>query len=512
MEADMDRDALLVGIDLGTSQIKAIAFTRTGQVVAKTSVPTPTAYPHPGWAHHDPTELWAQTQMALHQLTAQLNTPQQIVSVAVASVGEAGMTLDAAGDPTYDAIAWFDTRTQEQAATLRQCFGTDTLFHRTGLSPQPIYSLCKLMWLRQHAPDAYARTATWLNAADYLTYRLCGAAASEFSLASRTLMLDIDHLRWADDLVAAAGINPKILPALLPSGTRLGTVLPEVAAQTGLPADTVVATGGHDHVCAALALGVNRSGTVLDSLGTAEAIFLATPTPLKDPAVGALGYAQGVHVSGGYYVLGGLYTSSACIEWFREELAAGLGYAQLEEEARATPPGSLGAYFLPHLRTANPGYDDPRSRAAFVGVTFDTKRGALYRALLEGLAYEARHSLASLLPALPNAAVHQIIATGGGTRNLLLMQIKANVYGQPVQVVSIDEATALGAAMLGGIGAGVYTSYMDAAATIRYTTTQIEPSSTAFYTHAYQTVYAQIYPAVRSLHHAIADLPQGTSP
>ena len=510
----MDRDALLVGIDLGTSHIKTIAFTPTGQVAAKASVPTPTVYPRPGWAHYDPADLWTQTQLALRQLTAQLDSPQQIVSVAVASIGEAGMTLDAAGTPTYDAIAWFDTRTQEQAATLRQQVGAETLFQKTGLSPQPIYSLCKLMWIRQHAPDAYARTTTWLNAADYLTYRLCGAAASEFSLASRTLMLDIDQLCWATDLVAAAGIDPQILPELLPSGTRLGPVLPEVAAQTGLPASAVVATGGHDHVCAALALGVNRSGAVLDSLGTAEAIFLATATPLKDPAVGARGYAQGVHVSGGYYVLGGLYTSSACIEWFREELAAGLGYAQLEEEARATPPGSLGAYFLPHLRTANPGYDDPRSRATFVGVTFDTKRGALYRALLEGLAYEAHHSLLSLLPALPSATLQQIIATGGGTRNPLLMQIKANVYGQPLQVVSIDEATALGAAMLGGIGAGIYTNYTEAAATIRYTTTYLEPTpaAAAFYAQAYQNVYTQLYPAVRSLHHTIAALPQAPSP
>ncbi len=504
----MAGDALLVGIDLGTSHIKAIAFTFTGQIVAKASVPTPTIYPQPGWAHHDPAALWTQTQAALRELTAQLDDPARIAAVAVASVGEAGVPIDAAGAPTYDAIAWFDTRTQAQADQLRQRFGAETIFRRTGMSLQPIFTLCKLMWLRQHAPDAYARTVTWLNAADYLTFRLCGVAASEYSLASRTMMLDIDGLRWETALVQDAGIDPALLPPLLPSGTTLGAVLPDVAAQTGLPTSAIVTTGGHDHVCGALALGVTRPGAVLDSMGTAEAIFLATSDVLKDVAVGARGYAQGVHVSGGYYVLGGLYTSSACIEWFRENLATGLDYAELAHEGEAIPPGSLGVHFLPHLRTANPGYDDPRSRAVFAGVTFDAKRGALYRAVLEGLAYEARYSLESLLPYLPGTHIERIVATGGGTRNGLLMRIKASVYNRPVRVVSIDEATALGAAMLAGIGAGVYADVADAVQAVRYTTTVIEPepAAVAFYARGFEQVYRALYPSVRDLHHAIGGL------
>lgn len=506
----MAGDALLVGIDFGTSHIKAIAFTRTGQVVAKASVPTPTVYPRPGWAYYDPVALWERTLTALQKMTAQLDDPARIVSVAVASIGEAGVPIDAAGAPTYDAIAWFDTRTKAQAESLRRQFGADAIFRRTGMSIQPIFTLCKLLWLRDHAPDALARTVTWLNVADYLTYRLCGVAASEYSLASRTLMLDIDHLRWETSLVQEAGIDPAILPPLLPSGTSLGAVLPAVAAQSGLPTTALVTTGGHDHVCGALALGVTRPGAVLDSLGTAEAIFLATNDVLKDPEIGAFGYSQGVHVSGGYYVLGGLYTSSACIEWLRENMGAGLDYAEMEREGSAIPPGSLGVHFLPHLRTANPGYNDPRSRATFVGVTFDAKRGALYRAVLEGLAYEARYSLASLLPYLPSTHIEQIVATGGGTRNQLLMQIKASVYNQAIRVVSIDEATTLGAAMLGGIGAGVYTDTADAVASVRYTTTLIEPiqEEADFYDRSFSTVYRQLYPAVKSLHHAISELQQ----
>ena len=499
---------LLVGIDFGTSHIKAIAFTRAGQIVASASAPTPTVYPQPGWAYYEPDAVWGQTVAALQAMTAQVDDPQRIVAVAVASVGEAGAPIDAAGQPTYPMIAWFDTRTKEQAEQLRQRVGADAIFRSSGVSLQPIFTLCKMLWIQQHAPEAMARTVRWLNAADYLTFRLCGVAASEFSLASRTLMLDIEQLTWATDLVRDAGIDPAILSPLLPSGTKLGAVLPEIAAQTGLPAHAIVTTGGHDHVCGALALGVTRPGAVLDSLGTAEAIFLATDEVLKDPDVGRRGYAQGVHVSGGYYVLGGLYTSSACIEWFRENIGAGLDYDALAAEGETAPPGSLGVYFLPHLRTANPGYDDPHSRATFVGLTFDAKRGALYRALLEGLAYEARYSLASLLPYLSDTQIERIVATGGGTRNGLLMRIKASVYNQPLRVVSIDEATALGAAMLAGLGAGIYTDVADAVRSVRYTTTVIEPEAAAasFYERGFHQVYCALYPSVRELHHAIVGL------
>jgi len=504
----MAGDALLVGIDFGTSHIKAIAFTTDGQVAAKASVPTPTLYPQPGWAYYEPAAMWRQTAAALRQMTRQIDDPHRIVSVAVASVGETGVPLDAAGEPTYDAIAWFDNRTQQQAERLRRNLGADPIFLRTGLSVQPIYTLCKILWLKEKAPDAYTRTATWLNAADYIAWRLCGVPASEYSLASRTLMLDIDSLRWENALLAEAGVDAAILPPLLASGTRLGCLLPDAAEQTGLPASAIVATGGHDHVCGALALGVTEPGAVLDSLGSAEAIFLATDQVLREPTIGHCGYSQGVHVSGGYYVLGGLYTSSACVEWFRAAIGSQPEYAELAAEAETVPPGSLGVTFLPHLRTANPPYDDPLSRATFVGVTFDAKRGALYRAVLEGVAYEAHHSLAALLPYLPGTQIERIVATGGGTRNDLLMRIKASVYNQPLRIVSIDEATALGAAMLGGLGAGLYTNVQAAVQTIRYTTRSTEPvaADAAFYARAFERVYQKIYPAVREIHHTIAAL------
>jgi xylulokinase len=269
----MKPEALLVGIDLGTTNIKAIVFDPSGTIVAGASVPTPTLYPRPTWAHHDPSEFWAKTAQAVRQAVGQLDDPQRIVSVAVTSTGETGFPIDKHGEATYESIAWFDGRTKAEAQWLDEHIGADRLFSITGLSLQPIFSLCKILWLRKHAPEAYARTVRWLNAADFIAFRLCGAPATDRSLASRMLMLNLRELRWATELLDEVTLPHDLLAPLLPSGTPLQNVTAEAAALTGLPPTTLVCVGGHDHVCGALAVGVTEPGNMLNSMGTAEAVF-----------------------------------------------------------------------------------------------------------------------------------------------------------------------------------------------------------------------------------------------
>ncbi|MCC9074602.1 hypothetical protein FKZ61_000545 [Litorilinea aerophila] len=505
----MESTPLLVGLDVGTTNIKAIAFDPAGQAVAQATVPTPTHYhPEPsrqGWAYYHPEELWETTARALRQVTAGLTEPGRVVGVAVASVGETGIPLDRAGRPTGEAIAWFDRRTTEQAAWLDAQIGWERLFAISGLALQPIFGLCKVLWLRQHEPEAWARTARWLNVADYIAYRLSGQMATDFSLASRTLALDLHRLRWATELLAELGLPPDLFAPLTASGTPLGPVLPEVAAATGLPSHAQVAVGGHDHVCGALALGVTDPGTVLNSLGTAEAVFLPVTRPLTDPAFGQQGYSQGTHVDGRhYYALGGLYTSGASVEWFREAIADGAPYATLIQEAADVPPGSLGVCFLPHLRLANPPHLDPRSRGAFIGLSTEARRGVLFRALLEGLSLEMRSTLEPLL-GHAQATLQRVMATGGGTRNELWIRIKAGVLDRPVHVVSVAESTALGAAVLAGMGAGVYADVADALARLALTATPVHPvpEEARLYSRIYREVYSHVYETLRPLHHAL---------
>jgi xylulokinase len=503
---------LLLGLDVGTTSVKAVVYQRDGIAVAASSRPTPTHVPRPGWAYYRPEELWQTVVAAIRGALADVPNPEEIASVAVASVGESGVLLDAVGAATTDSIAWFDTRTRPQARWLAERIGKDELFARSGLSLQPIFSLNKLLWHCEHEPDAWAHSVRWLMLADFIAYRLCGESATDLSLASRTLMLDLHQKRWHERTLAQAGIDPRLLAPLRPAGTPLAQMTAGAAALTGLPMTAVVTAGGHDHVCGALAAGVTRPGQMLSSLGTAEALFLPIEQPLVDPKAGSQGYTQGAHVvGGGYYAFGSNYTSGASIEWLRELLGAPAdpaGYDELIAGAERVPAGSLGVLFLPHLRLANPPHDDPRSRGALIGLTMDTGRDVIARAVCEGLALESRNSLEPLLAYPQVTAPRSVVAIGGGTRNPLLMRVKASVSNLDHQVVNAEEATALGAALLGGIGAGVYADVDDAVGAMRYSHYEIapEPGDAAVYETIYTEVYRRFYPAVAPLSQAISDL------
>lgn len=512
-------DPLLVGVDLGTTYIKALVFTPNGRIVAEASVPTPTHYPRPRWAYYEPEELWAATVTALRQVVAQLSDPRRIAGIAISSFGETGVPLDAHGQPTHNAIAWFDQRTYPQMTWLEQHIGQDQLFAITGLPILIIYGLCKLLWFKENEPEAFARTALWLNGADYIAYRLSGVPATDYSLASRTMAMDLHQRRWADDLLQTAGIPPTLLAPLTPSGTPLGAVLPEVARETGLPLDTQVAVGGHDHICGAFAVGVNQPGQVLNSLGTAEAFFLPTDNPLRDPIVGHQGYTQGllaVHDQAYYYILGGLYTSGGSVEWLREviggksDVTQWPAYETLIAEGKQVPPGSLGVHFLPYLRMTNPPHRDTKARGAFIGLNTDVKQGVLFRAVLEGISYEGRQCLETILTHQGMAVAPHIYAIGGNTRNPLYMHIKASVLNQPITIIQVAEAVALGGAIMGGLGAGVYPDVPSALAAISCDQSRVEPNANEadLYDIYYHQVYRQLYQALRPLHHKIHDLQQ----
>jgi xylulokinase len=496
-----DSDPLLLGIDVGTTNIKTIAFDPTGHPVAHASTPTPTHHVRPGCAYYDAEETWQTVVGLMRAVVAQLDEPGRIASVGVTSYGETGVPLDAHGEPIYEAIAWFDDRTQPQARRLAATIGEDALFGVTGIALQPILGLCKILWLRDNEPDLFARLQTWLNMADYITYRLCGAPATDYSLASRMLCMDLQQRQWAGDLLQQVGVDPTILPPLLPGGVPLGSILPGVATLTGLAPTTKVGVGGHDHVCGALALKVTKPGDVLNSIGTSEAIFVPATQPVLDPSFGRQGYTQGIDLAGGYYIFGGLYTSGAAVDWFRTRFAEHADHATLIAEAAAAPAGSDGAFFLPHLRQASPPHLDFGARGAFVNLHADMTRGVLFRALLEGLACEFRYSLEPLLAYGGFAEPGTVYVAGGGAHNALYCQIKASVIDHPLTIVEVKESTALGAALLGGLAAGVYPNLPTMLATLHSPNTAAMPigCDATVYADAYQTIYRRLYTTLQTL-------------
>lgn len=503
---------LVVGLDVGTTNVKAVAFDPAGRVVADDSASTPTERPRPGWAEHEPEALWRTAARVVRGTTAKLSRPSRVAGLAVASVAEAGVGLDDHGRPVGPVIAWFDPRAETQAAELEARVGTERLMQVTGLRPQPIYGLCKLMWLRDNEPEAFARIAVWLNVADYLAYRLCGVQATDRSLASRTAAYDLDNGSWSEEVLAAVDVDPAIFAPLVDSGTALGTITQEAAGQTDLATHTRVAAGGHDHVCGALAAGILGPERLLDSMGTAESFLVAVDRRPAGVEATRQGFSQGAHVvPGRWYVAGGLHAAGASLQWALDLVAADDDErSRLTAEAAGVPPGARGVCFLPHLRFGSPPNPDPAARGALVGLTADVDRATVVRAVLEGLAYAFRHAVDALCDQT-GLAPRQVRAIGGGARNELLVRLKATLLDRPVTVLDVEEATSLGAALLGAVGAGVYDDVEQAVTGLAVATEEVngDQSLKADYEARFRDLYEGLYADLRDVNHAIHQFESG---
>jgi len=504
----VSRSPLLVGLDVGSTNIKAVIFDEHGTIVARSSRKTPTHFPRPGWAYYLPAELWEITAGVLRDATAQVEDPSRIVGVGVASIGETGVLIDAHGQEMYEAIAWYDVRSQEQGEQVEKVLGAEKVFAITGLTPQAIFGICKLLWIQQNEPEIFARAVHWLHVADYISWKLCGEAATDYSLASRTLALDLHGLRWSNEIIEGMGLPSGLFAPLRRGGERLGAVHAAASAATGLPVGASVAVGGHDHLCGGLAIGAGKLGAMLDSVGTAEAVLLTIERPLQGALIAAQGYEQGAHVASGYYGMGAYRTAGACIDWFRATCAGGADYATLTAEAEQAPVGSLGVRFMPHMRLPHSPSNDPRSRGVFLGLSTDVTRGMMFRAILEGLAFETRNVLEPLLRYAGIERPSEIFLIGGAGRNPLFAQIKASILQQRLTLATVQEETATGAALLGGMAAGVYSSADAAHAALRIERTYVEPDPIQVerYERIFRDVYQQIYPALQTVQQANYEL------
>ena len=505
----MAQTPLLVGVDAGTTNTKAVVFDAEGRIVAQASEATPIAYPRAEWAEYEGETLFAVAAAAIRAALAQVDDPRRVQGIAFASMAETAVPIDAHGAATGPAIAWFDKRAQRELDFIVETVGQDRLFAISGLNPEPIFGLCKLLWHQRHRAEEFAHTVKWLNVADYLAWRLCGEMATDYSLACRTFALDLGRLAWSEEILAAVGVAPSLLAPLVRSGEALGRVTAEAAAATGLPEGCVVAAGGHDHIVGAVAADAMRPGVILCSTGTTEASLMGAARPSADAALGRAGYAQGICWVDDpvYYVIGGLFTAGGAIDWFKRAMAMGADYATLVAEATASPAGAQGALFLPHLRLGTAPRPNPQAKGAFLGLSTDLTRGDLFRAVLEGIAADSRLCVEGMLPLIPTAAPPEAVRVIGGlTRNPLYMAIKAAMLGRSLTVVDLPDSVAAGAALLAGLGAGVYPSRAAAVAAVRAGETEVrhDPPVSAFYERLYRQAYVPLAPAVRPIHDALS--------
>ena len=513
---------LLLGLDIGTTTIKAAAYDpELGRVVQLAARPTPTLHPAPGLSEHDPEALWETVCACLRDVCKEIppgerggETPSPIAGLAIASLAEAGVALDAAGRPLAPVIAWYDRRSEPQAAWLDRQIPETELHAITGQRVGASFGVCKWLWIREHWPDVAERTATWLPVPNFILWRLTGQRSIDLSQASRMLALDQGRLDWSDTILQMVGLRRDQLPPPQPGGAIIGAVLAAAAGETGVPIGTPCALGGHDHLCAAFAAGAYRPGVVADSSGTAQAVLTVVPGFASTPQMAAAGYACYAHVVPGQYILkAGLKAAGGAVEWLARQLAgpdapAGiLPYDALLAQAARGVGRRAGPIWLPHLMDSGTPEGDRHSLAALVGVKLEHDAGDIFRGLLESLAFWLRHNLEDV-PSLPIwQPVAEVVLLGGTTRLALLSQLKADILGRPVIVSELPEAAAIGAALLGGLGAGIFRTPAEAVGSLRYGRTVIEPDSmrVAWYDRLYREAYLPLYGALREVNHRLTD-------
>ena len=484
---------LLMGIDAGTSRVKALLFEIDGELVAEASDDPKVKCSNPGWFSTESEDLFKSCLNAIRSVVAKVDKPERIRSVAIASVAEAGVPIDAHGNALYPIIAWYDCRTIPQANWLKQHIGEERLYKITGLNMNPIFGLCKQLWIRENVPEVFKKTVCWLNTADFIAWRLCGVPATDYSLASRTFALNIQNLEYENELLKEVGIPCNWYQTLVPSGTFLGNVLPKNAKFTGLSPDCKVSSGGHDHLVGAMIAGATKRGTLINSMGTAEAVTLFLDKPIFDKAVASSGYVQGVIVADRpyYYHLGGLFTSGGAVQWFHKLTEQRYSHEELIKDAWEIPPGANGVLFLPQMRVGSPPNPSEISRGAFIGLGTDTDHRVLYRSILEGMAFDVKMIVEGIYQLKEETEIENIHCFGGESQNDLLMKIKASVSNRSLTKMDMPESVSLGAAILGGIGAGIFANFQEALKGLRFNTFEITPESE--WVEPYQKFYDEVY-------------------
>ncbi len=486
----------LIGIDVGTQTVRALAFDGHGNQAAEARRPTPVTRIPPDGCEYDPDAIFAAVVECLGEVAGAL-AGRPVVGIAVASIGESCVLVDEAGRSLAPSIAWFDGRTEGVAERLRETVGAERIFEITGLQLDKIFTLCKLIWMRTHWPDAMRQTRKVLLMADWIAFRLSGEVATDFSIASRTLYLDLRQRRWSDELIGLTGFDASVLPPLRASGTPLGPVRPDILAATGIAGTPVVGVGAHDHVSGGMAVGMAQQGTMVDSIGTAEAMLLAMAQSSTDPMVPKLNLFQGAFEAQHslFYLGASVAFAGGTMEWFRG-LVGHPPHEPLIAEGESVAPGSGGIVFLPHMVGTNSSDPEHPVRGAFIGLSNNATRGMLYRAVLEGLAMRAAFVVDAFAGLAGVPAPDRILLIAGGSRNRLLAKIKASAFGRPVTVVDVPEATALGVALLGGVAGGSWPDLEAALAALDRREHSVEPDENlvGLYQNMRRSVFDQLQP------------------
>jgi len=486
--------AFVIGIDASTTATKAVLIDEAGGVRGVGVSEYGFEVPRPLWSEQSPELWWDGAVAAIRSVLASTG----VAGADVAAIGLTGqmhglVLLDAADRVLRPAILWNDQRTAVECEAIRAAVGPERLIEITGNDALTGFTAPKLVWVRDHEPEVWARVAHVLLPKDYVRLRLTGEHALDKADGAGTILFDLAARDWSPEVLAALGIDPAWMPRTFEGPEVTGVVTGSAADATGLRAGTPVVAGGGDQSANAVGVGVIDPGSMALSLGTSGVVFAATDRPIHEPhgIVHAFCHA----VPGRWHMMSVMLSAAGSLRWFRDAIAPGEDFGDLVDAAAAVPPGSDGLLFLPYLTGERSPHPDPLARGAFVGLTVTHDRRHLTRAVLEGVAFGLRDGL-DLMTAAGMPAPTQIRASGGGTVSPLWRQVLADVLDAEIATVDTAEGAAFGAGLLAAVGAGWFGSAADAAAaTVHVTPVATPGTDVGRYAEAHAR-YRELYPAL----------------
>ena len=453
------------------------------------------------WAEQDPADWWHACKTAIRAiLNSKGVRPEDIECIGLTGQMHGTVVLGKRGEVLRPSIIWCDQRGAEEAKELTNLVGADRLLRLTCNTALTNFTLIKLLWLRAHQPDIWNRIHHLLLPKDYVRFCLSGEFGMDMAEASGTLMLDVSRRQWSQELLEQVGIPERWLPTLFESQEICGRVSMSAARETGLLEGTPIVAGAGDQAAGAVGMGITRSGRVSSIIGTSGVVFASTEAPFLDPKGRLHTFCHAI--PNRWHVMGVTQAAGLSMRWFRDQLLGDAGqswsYDRMTDEAAKTPPGADGLLWGPYLMGERTPHCDPDVRAGLVGIAAHHTRAHVLRAVMEGVAFSLRDTL-TIFEEL-RVPVTKIRVGGGGARSPLWRQIQADIFGNPVETVQVEEGPALGAALLAGVGAGVWPSVDDACDTVVRAANHLNPRTEVVQLMNTQyKKYRQVYPALRSL-------------
>jgi xylulokinase len=453
----------LVGIDIGTTGCKAVAFNDTGNVLASAYREYPLVQPREGWVELEPELIWRRVKETLQEVNGRL-AADPVAALGVSSQGEAVTAVDAATNSLCNFIVTFDNRTIEQVNFWEHALSRETIYRITGMPLHPMYSINKILWLKEHCRDIFRTAHRFLLVEDFVIAKLCGEYAIDYTLASRSMAFDVTRRKWSSEILQIAGVEERRLSRAVPSGTAVGTLSKELRDTLGFSKEVAIVTGGHDQPCGALGAGITRSGTAMNATGTVDAICPVFNTLQFHANMLSDNYAvypytiDGLFCTIGFNLSGGLL-----LKWYRDTLCQEEGRISTETGQspydlilKGTSDSPKDLFVLPHFVGSGTPYLDPFSKGAIVGLKISTTKSDLTRSILDSIDFEMKLNLERLRA--NNIPINEIHAVGGGAKSDLWLQLKASCFGMPVWRPRTQEAVSLGAAILAGTATGRFAS------------------------------------------------------